>query len=1214
MPISPAARSTISSALRLSPVLWRKLPGARSAGRVQSVALRLVCDRELEIEKFVAREYWSLVAMLATPRNETFEARLVGADGQKITRLDIGSGKEAEDFKRALETAAFTVNSVEAKPARRNPYPPFMTSTLQQEASRKFGFAPAHTMRIAQRLYEGIDIGGETVGLITYMRTDGVDIAPEAIAAARRVIEADYGARYVPSSPRQYVSKSKNAQEAHEAIRPTDLACRPHEIKKLLEPDQARLYELIWLRTIASQMESAELERTTVDIAAKVGSRTLDLRATGTVVKFDGFLTLYTEDQDDKGDDEDANRLPEMATGDALQRRSIDATQHFTEPPPRYSEASLVKRMEELGIGRPSTYASILQVLRDRGYVRLDKKRLVPEDKGRVLTAFLENFFARYVEYDFTANLEEQLDMISNNELPYKDVLRDFWRDFIGAVGEIKDFAHLAGDRRARRHAGAAPLPAEHDGTDPRKCPNCENGRIGLKLGRFGGFVGCSNYPECRFTRQLTAGPDGNGGGMRKLGEDPDTGLEVTVRSGRFGSYLQLGEATKDEDGKAVKPKRASLPKGVSPEDMDLERALKLLALPRTVGKHPDDGEDIIAGVGRFGPYVKHGKTYANIDASEDILAIGLNRAVTLIEEKKLNPGKGRRFGADPGKQLGEHPQKGGMIVAKNGRYGPYVSHNGVNANLPNDKTPETITLDEAVTLIDARAESGSGSSARRKRPGSRRTCQEGTRSEGGLPQKPYRPSYKRSARPRARPRLPANQRSPRPPNNTWRAQRGRRQPWPGQSPGLVRTAWAPPIAMSRPTRLDSFTRCARPAQAGHDVVGLAPGQRCKPPHKPQISIRQRPQAQGHVIGQTSFQASPLPSKEGRNRLQYGAEARRDRLRGRSPALHHLKNDRRAELRARAARLGRRRGPHRVRAQETASPRLPAVGDASRRLLSPPRQRRRAHRHPANGMRMPTAGAENPYPCRVRHGPAKRPASATARCCASTRPARTASHPAASSRSSTAQGARARHLPAVARRRRTPGADRQEAARQGACDSAGATKDAEDGDLVAVSVGPHSRLGLPAARVEERLGSMKSERAVSLIAIHVARHPACFRSPREAEDHAAPPGRTFEGSEDWRKLPLVTIDPVDAKDHDDAVHACSDPDPNNPRRPHRHRRHRRRRALRAAGLGARPRSGRSAAIRSISPTAWCRCCPSASPTTSARCDRTKTAPRSVAAW
>ena len=702
----------------LSPVLWRKLPGARSAGRVQSVALRLVSDRELEIEKFVAREYWSIVAQLTTPRSENFEARLVGADGEKIQRLDIGSGEKAEDFKRALESAAFSVTTVEAKPAKRHPYAPFMTSTLQQEASRKLGLAPAHTMRIAQRLYEGIDIGGETVGLITYMRTDGVDIAEEAITSARHVIEADYGREYVPPSPRKYQTKAKNAQEAHEAIRPTDLARRPAEVKKYIEPDQAKLYELIWKRTIASQMESAELERTTVDIAAKAGGRNFELRANGTVVKFDGFLTLYTEDQDDKADDEDANRLPEMANGDALKKREIQATQHFTEPPPRYSEASLVKRMEELGIGRPSTYASILQVLKDRGYVRIDKKRLVPEDKGRVLTAFLENFFARYVEYDFTASLEEQLDKVSNNEMPWRDLLRDFWTGFIGAVTDIKKLRITqvidALDEMLSPHL----FPPSKDGTDPRKCPNCADGRIGLKLGRFGGFVGCSNYPECKFTRQLTVGADGQGGGMRKLGEDPDTGLEITVRGGRFGSYLQLGEPTKDADGETVKPKRASLPKGVSQDEVTLEQAIKLLSLPREIGKSPEDGEPIIAGIGRFGSYVKHGKTYANLDAGEDVTSVGLNRAITLIAEKRANPGKGRRFGADPGKLLGEHPQKGGPVTVKNGRYGPYVTNNGVNATLQGDKTPETITLDEAIVLLDARAErTGGGSTSRRKRP-----------------------------------------------------------------------------------------------------------------------------------------------------------------------------------------------------------------------------------------------------------------------------------------------------------------------------------------------------------------------------------------------------------------------------------------------------------------------------------------------------------------
>ncbi len=686
----------------LSPVLWRKLPGARSAGRVQSVALRLVCDRELEIEKFVAREYWSLVATLATPRGDAFEARLVGADGKKIQRLDIGSGAEAEAFKKALESAAFAVANVEAKPAKRNPPPPFTTSTLQQEASRKFGFAPAHTMRIAQRLYEGVEIEGETVGLITYMRTDGVDIAEEAIAAARGVIGSDYGSRYVPPSPRRYQTKAKNAQEAHEAIRPTDLARRPKDTKSLLDSDQARLYELIWQRTMASQMESAELERTTADITAKAAGRVIDLRATGTVVKFDGFFALYHEDMDDPIDDDESRRLPEMSAGEALTKRKIDTSQHFTEPPPRYSEASLVKRMEELGIGRPSTYASILQVLKDRGYVRIDKKRLVPEDKGRVLTAFLESFFARYVEYDFTAGLEEQLDRISNNEMAWRDLLRDFWREFTAAVGDIKELRVTevidALDEMLAPHL----FPPRADGTDPRKCPNCETGKLSLKLGKFGGFIGCTNYPECRFTRQFAPGNGNGDGGMRKLGEDPATGLEVTLRSGRFGPYLQLGEAVDGE-----KPKRAGLPKGASPDDIDLSKALGLLSLPREVGKHPDDGEPILAGVGRFGPYVQHGKIYANLTTGDDVLSVGLNRAVTLIEEKKAKGPRKGRFGADPGRALGDHPDKGGPIVVKNGRYGPYVSHDGVNATLPSDMTPDAITLEQAVGLIDARAARG---------------------------------------------------------------------------------------------------------------------------------------------------------------------------------------------------------------------------------------------------------------------------------------------------------------------------------------------------------------------------------------------------------------------------------------------------------------------------------------------------------------------------
>jgi len=698
----------------LSPVLWRKLPGARSAGRVQSVALRLVADRELEIERFVAREYWSLAATLATPRNETFEARLVGADGKKIQRLDIGSGAEAEAFKQALEQARFTVAAVEAKPARRNPPPPFTTSTMQQEASRKLGFSPAHTMRLAQRLYEGIDIGGETVGLITYMRTDGIDMAEEAIGAIRHMIGSDYGKQYVPDAPRKYQNKSKNAQEAHEAVRPTDPNRSPRDVASSVDKDQSRLYELIWNRAVASQMQSAELERTTVDVTAKVNGREIELRATGQVVKFDGFLTLYQEGHDEDSEDEEARRLPAMSAGEPLAKQAISSTQHFTEPPPRYSEAALVKRMEELGIGRPSTYAAILQVLKDRGYVRIDKKRLYPEDKGRVVVAFLESFFARYVEYDFTASLEEQLDRISNNEIDWKQVLQEFWVDFIGAVTEIKDLRVTQVLDALNDLLAPHIFPPRADGAEARKCPSCETGRLSLKLGKFGAFIGCSNYPDCRFTRQMSIVPGGDGteGGTKVLGKDPKTGLDVTLRSGRFGPYVQLGEAVEKQ-----KPKRAGLPKGTELASVDLDFALALLSLPREVGLHPESGEPIRAGVGRFGPYVQHEKTYANLEAGDEVLTIGLNRAVTLIEEKKLKPSRGRRFGADPGRVLGDHPVKGGTIVVKNGRYGPYVSHEGINATLPGDKTPETITLDEAVGLIDARAESGGGSRARRKAP-----------------------------------------------------------------------------------------------------------------------------------------------------------------------------------------------------------------------------------------------------------------------------------------------------------------------------------------------------------------------------------------------------------------------------------------------------------------------------------------------------------------
>jgi len=701
----------------LSPVLWRKLPGARSAGRVQSVALRLVCDRENEIERFVPREYWSLVATLATPRGETFEARLVGADGKKIARLDIGTGDEAEAFRKALEAATFTITNVESKPTRRHPFPPFTTSTLQQEASRKLGFAPSRTMQLAQRLYEGIELDGETVGLITYMRTDGVDMAPEAIAAMRKEIGAAHGPRYLPEAPRRYSAKAKNAQEAHEAIRPTDPGRRPKDMARYLDEDQAKLYDLIWKRTLASQMESAELERTTVDIVAKANGRSIDLRATGQVVTFDGFLTVYTEDRDDDVEDEETRRLPKMAAAETLTRRSIDASQHFTEPPPRYSEATLVKRMEELGIGRPSTYAATLAVLRDRGYVRLEKKRLVPEDKGRLVTAFLESFFEHYVEYDFTAELEEKLDRISAGELSWKDVLRDFWRDFSNHVDQTKELRVTDVLEALNELLAPHIFPARADGADPRTCPNCGTGRLSLKLGKFGAFIGCSNYPECRFTRQLVVAEGAEGGegggtnGTKVLGADPETGLEVTLRGGRFGPYVQLGEA----EGKE-KPKRASVPKTWDLETIDLERALALLALPRTVGIHPETGEPITAGIGRYGPFVLHQGTYANLDSVDEVFTVGLNRAVSAIAEKKAGGGR-RRNASQVLRTLGEHPELGGSVTVRDGRYGPYVNHGKVNATLPRGMDPDAVTLDEALALIAARADKKAPARGTRKKP-----------------------------------------------------------------------------------------------------------------------------------------------------------------------------------------------------------------------------------------------------------------------------------------------------------------------------------------------------------------------------------------------------------------------------------------------------------------------------------------------------------------
>ena len=683
----------------LSPVLWRKLPGARSAGRVQSVALRLVCDREAEIERFVSEEYWNISALLKTPRSDEFEARLVSAEGKRLQARSVGNAEEANRLKALLDGAAYRVESVEAKPTKRNPAPPFTTSTLQQAASSKLGFSASRTMQVAQKLYEGIDIGGETVGLITYMRTDGVQMAPEAIDAARHAVASQFGERYVPEKPRFYSTKAKNAQEAHEAIRPTSFDRTPDQVKRFLDPDQLRLYDLVWKRGIASQMASAEIERTTVEIEAENGGRTAGLRATGSVIRFDGFIAAYTDQKEDgeQADDGDEDgRLPEINARESLAKQKINASQHFTEPPPRYSEATLIKKMEELGIGRPSTYAATLATLRDREYIVIDKRKLIPEAKGRLVTAFLESFFTRYVEYDFTAGLEEKLDKISAGELDWKQVLRDFWKDFFAQIEDTKELRVTNVLDALNEELAPLVFPKREDGSDPRTCQVCGTGKLSLKLGKFGAFVGCSNYPDCNYTRQLSAdaGGDAEANGSNEpqsLGKDPHTGEEITLRSGRFGPYVQRG------DGKEAK--RASLPKGWAPASIDHERALALLSLPRDIGQHPETGKMISSGIGRYGPFVLHDGTYANLESVEDVFTVGLNRAVSVLADKQ-SKGGGRGRGTPAAlKTLGDHPD-GGAITVRDGRYGPYVNWAKVNATLPKGKDAQSVTMEEALALI----------------------------------------------------------------------------------------------------------------------------------------------------------------------------------------------------------------------------------------------------------------------------------------------------------------------------------------------------------------------------------------------------------------------------------------------------------------------------------------------------------------------------------
>ncbi|MCC4293181.1 type I DNA topoisomerase [Brevundimonas aurantiaca] len=692
----------------LSPVLWRKLPGARSAGRVQSVALRIVVDREMEIEKFKPQEYWSIEADLNAD-SPPFTARLVKHAGKRVQRLDIKDEATAAAARAAIQAGDFTINSVEKKPVRRNPAPPFTTSTLQQEAARKLGFTAQRTMQAAQKLYEGVD---ETGGLITYMRTDGVSVSPEGLAQAREVIGKEYGPAYVPAEPRHYKVKAKNAQEAHEAIRPTNIARHPDSLR--LDSDLQRLYELIWKRMVASQMEAARLDRTTVEIETSDGQT--GLRATGQVVTFDGFLAVYEEGRDEKqkgaeGDEgeDDTSRLPALKEGAKAKVDAIRTDQHFTEPPPRYSEATLVKKLEELGIGRPSTYASTLSTLRDREYVRVDKNRFYPEDKGRLVTAFLEQFFSKWVEYDFTAALETRLDEVSAGDLNWKVLLREFWQDFHAATqaaGELRTTAILDA---LNESLGAHIFPDKGDGSDPRECPLCHQGQLSLKTSRFGAFIGCSRYPDCKYTRPV-ASPSAEDGsaesGDRELGVDPATGHPVQLKIGRFGPYVEIAPP----DGE--KPKRSSLPKGWSPASLTLDQALRLLALPREVGVHPEDGKMITAGLGRYGPFVLHAGTYANVSDIDEVFEVGLNRAVALLAEKRAGrPGRGAA--AAPLKDLGAHPETGEPIHVMAGRFGPYVKSGKINATLPKGTAPEDLTLEAALPLLAAKA----GAAPKKKAP-----------------------------------------------------------------------------------------------------------------------------------------------------------------------------------------------------------------------------------------------------------------------------------------------------------------------------------------------------------------------------------------------------------------------------------------------------------------------------------------------------------------
>ena len=672
----------------ISPILWRKLPGSKSAGRVQSVALKLICEREIEIEKFNIEEYWSISSIFLNNNNENFLARLFILDSKKLAKMDIKNEDEANKALDKIRKSSFNITKIVSKRVKRNPLAPFTTSTLQQEASNKLGFGASRTMRIAQKLYEGVNIGSETTGLITYMRTDGVQLSSQAIEELREEIINRHGKDYIPQIPRVYKSKAANAQEAHEAIRPTSISRDPEDMSQYLDTEQLKLYELIWKRTISSQMQSAELDETSADISNK--DMSIVFRANGSQVSFPGFF-IYRDREDDK-------ILPKLLENDKVDLQKADGEQHFTQPPPRYTDASLIKKMEELGIGRPSTYASILQVLINRSYVEKEKGKHLPQERGRILTAFLNNFFGQYIEYDFTADLEKKLDKVSDGKLNYKKLLEEFWDGFKPHLNKMSDLERDKILEALENELSDLFFPNEdlnNDGQPNKKCPTCSNGKLGLELGKYGAFIGCSNYPECKFTKQIASNQskeenDANNTFMPEndgvLGVDPESGLNAIIKKGPYGIYLQLGEEKK--------PKRTSIPKLVDAQGIDLQKALAFLSLPRLIGKHPETGKDISAGIGRYGPYLKYDINFISIPADETVINIGLNHAVVLIGENSDKLGK----------VLGDHPDGNGKVLAKSGRFGPYVEYNKIRATLPKSVSLEEIKLEQAIELIIAKA------------------------------------------------------------------------------------------------------------------------------------------------------------------------------------------------------------------------------------------------------------------------------------------------------------------------------------------------------------------------------------------------------------------------------------------------------------------------------------------------------------------------------